>query len=102
MEGQAGKAEEVYIVLSSYERALVKSIQSRKPGATPINWKALAEDVKMSFTYLQALCTMPLPEKSNEVAMSRVEGNVAGFIWIRPLRLKDEGIGGRRRAVGRW
>jgi hypothetical protein len=44
--------EDVYVVLSSYERATVRSIQKRKPGATPINWKAMAEDLKVSQTYL--------------------------------------------------
>jgi hypothetical protein len=65
--------EDVYIVLSPYERAMVHSIQTRKPGATPINWKVLAEDIKVSESYLKALCTIVLPKASNEISLSRVE-----------------------------
>lgn len=65
--------EDVYIVLSSYERGTVHAIQTRKPGATPINWKVLADDIKVSVPYLQALCTIQLPKSSNEIPLSRVE-----------------------------
>jgi hypothetical protein len=66
--------EDVYIVLTPYERAMVHLIQTKKPGATPTNWKAHAEDItEVSETYLKALCTMVLPKSSNEIALSKVE-----------------------------
>jgi hypothetical protein len=73
MANQDEMTEDVYVILSSYERAMVHAVQTRKPGATPVNWKALAEDVKVSQTYLKALCTMPLPKKSNEIPMSKIQ-----------------------------
>jgi hypothetical protein len=74
--------EDVYIVLSPYERAMVHAVQTRKPGATPVDWKALAENIKVSVTYLQALCTIILPKSSNEIPMSRVER----AIWSMNMR----------------
>jgi hypothetical protein len=65
--------EDLYVVLSSYERAAVHAVQTRKPGATPVNWKALAQDLKVSENYFKALCTMPLPKSSNEIPCSRIE-----------------------------
>jgi hypothetical protein len=72
--------EDVYIVLSPYERAMVHSIQTRKPGATSTNWTALAEDIKVLETYLQALCTIVLPKSSNEIPLSRVQ---RAIWWVR-------------------
>jgi hypothetical protein len=65
--------EDVYIVLSPYERAMVHAIQNRKLGVLPINWKAMAEDIKVSENYLKALCTIPLPKTHNEIPVSRVD-----------------------------
>jgi hypothetical protein len=65
--------EDVYLVLTPYERAMVHSIQTKKPGATPTNWKAHAEDIKVSEIYLKALCTLVLPKSSNEIPLSKVE-----------------------------
>jgi hypothetical protein len=42
MANRAEMTEDVYIVLSAYERGTVHAIQSRKPGALPINWKAMS------------------------------------------------------------
>jgi hypothetical protein len=73
MGDQGELKEDVYVVLSPYERAMVHAVQTRKPGATSINWKALAEDIKVSETYLKALCTMPLRKTSNKIAMSKIQ-----------------------------
>jgi hypothetical protein len=97
MANQNAMTEDVYIVLSSYERAMVHAVQTRKPGATPINWKALAEDIKVSETYLKALCTMPLPKKSNEVPVSMIQRAMwqvnLGYVFLhwQGLRLERGG-----------
>jgi hypothetical protein len=73
MGSQRKDTEEVYVVLSRDERAIVKAIQSRRPGEPPIAWKATANNLKVSKTYLQAICTIPLKENSNEIPMSQIE-----------------------------
>jgi hypothetical protein len=61
---------EMYLVLTPYKRALVHAIQNGSPGVLSINWKALADDIKVLVNYLKALCTIPLPKTSNEIPMS--------------------------------
>jgi hypothetical protein len=64
--------EDVYIVLSESERAVVKAIQARKPGECPTDWKATANNLKVSESYLKAIDRIPLPA-SNMIAMSSFE-----------------------------
>jgi hypothetical protein len=65
--------EDVYVLLSPYERAAVHAVQFRKPGATPVNWNVMAADLKVSVPYFQALCTISLPKSSNEIPYSRIQ-----------------------------
>jgi hypothetical protein len=58
--------EEVYIVLSTEERAAVHAIQN------PVDWSSTARNLKVGEEYLKALCKIPLP-KSNMIALSVLE-----------------------------
>jgi hypothetical protein len=62
--------EDIYIVLSPYERGLVHALQMRKEGSGPVNWKVLAKDVKMSESFLKALIKVELPKDSNNIPLS--------------------------------
>jgi hypothetical protein len=64
--------EDVYIVLSDSERAVVKAIQARKSGDCPTAWKVTADNLKVSESYLKAICRISLPA-SNMMEMSSLE-----------------------------
>jgi hypothetical protein len=64
--------KDVYIVLLDSETAVVKAIQARKPGDCPTAWKATADNLKVSESYLKAICKISLPA-SNMIGMSSLE-----------------------------
>jgi hypothetical protein len=67
-----GDSEEVYIVLSAEERAVVHAIQNRKSYECPVDWGSTARNLKVGEEYLKALCKIPLP-RSNMIALSDLE-----------------------------
>jgi hypothetical protein len=67
-----GGAEDVYILLSDAERAVVHAIQNRKSWECPVDWESTARNLKVGEAYLKALCKIPLP-KSNMIALSDLE-----------------------------
>jgi hypothetical protein len=72
MANNGGDSDDVYIVLSQSERAIVKAIQSRKPGDCPTDWARTAANLKVSESYLKAICRIPLPT-SNMISMTSLE-----------------------------
>lgn len=67
-----GEAEDVYIVLSDAEGAVVQFIQNRKTWECPVDWESTARNLKVGEAYLKALCKIPLP-KSGMIALSDLE-----------------------------
>jgi hypothetical protein len=68
----AEDGEVIVIVLSSAERAIVHAIKNRRQGECPLNWKATAENLKVSESYLSAICRIPMP-RSYEIPWSEYE-----------------------------
>jgi hypothetical protein len=56
--------DEVFVVFSTLEKEMINTVQSRKPGEAPINWAAMARDIKVSETYLEAICTLKISKNS--------------------------------------
>jgi hypothetical protein len=62
--------EEIVIVLSSAERAIVHAIKSKRPGECPLKWGLTARNLKVSETYLRTICRIPIP-RSYEIPWSK-------------------------------
>jgi hypothetical protein len=65
--------EEVFVVLSYLEKKMIRAVQSRKLGGEEIDWAAMAQDIKVSELYLEAICTLQIPENSKGIPMRKIE-----------------------------
>jgi hypothetical protein len=46
--------------------------KNRKEGAGPVNWKVLAEDLRLTVDQLKTLCKVRLPAESNWIPLSEL------------------------------
>jgi hypothetical protein len=53
----------VEIELTSYARALIHALQSRKPGDGPVNWPVLAKNLNLTVDQLKVLAKVLSPRQ---------------------------------------
>lgn len=85
--------EEVFVVLSPSEIEVIKAVHVRKPGSSSPNWAAMAQDIKVSEVYLEAVCSLRIPEKLEGISMRQIEKAMErvtmGLIfWNRTVRTR--------------
>jgi hypothetical protein len=74
----AEQSHEIYIEISSYARATIHALQTRKEGSGPVNWGVLAKDLNLTVKQLKALTRVHLPTNSNWIPLSSCEEEESG------------------------